>query len=295
MNRSQRARSRGTDITSPLRNNYFHGKMMDAYHFQLETHYHNHLRSMLNRLVIGRGVVCGLNVTHRQDCDGCEEPETPVIDIAHGVAIDAWGRPIVVPSDVKCLPIPKDRIIEALELTEEYGGAGTASRHVGHGPPGKDDDDDEKGPNGWVQVLIGYHECQVDPVPVLAGDCHGGQSCNAGTIREWYKFDFRAGRSQRIDLHCNIPDVVTRGRVNYDKIVDWVTIPDENELTGCRERPEASWLPLADVHFDLDESGDAPRFVIDRVDIYRRRVAYSNRLLFEMLLDLIQARRGPNR
>lgn len=145
---SHRHSGGGSDIVSPLRNHYFHGKMMDAYHFEMETAYHSHLRALVNRTVLGTGVVCGLNVTHPHDCAA----DRPAVNLAYGVAIDAWGRVVVVPDRLEGVEIPKGVIHEALGLDDESA-AGTASRHVGaHAPYGQghdhhgdDDDEDESG------------------------------------------------------------------------------------------------------------------------------------------------------
>src|SRR6187549_4001822 len=79
----------------PKRNRYFYGKMMDSYHFELETNYHNAKRWLTNRLVSGYGVVCGLDVQY------CSDPYTVLI--TPGLAIDKCGREIVVtqPSEVR--------------------------------------------------------------------------------------------------------------------------------------------------------------------------------------------------
>ena len=57
------------DLQAPKRNHYFHGKLLDVYHFELETAYLNFKRRMLNRLVTGYGVVCGLNVKAHPHCE----------------------------------------------------------------------------------------------------------------------------------------------------------------------------------------------------------------------------------
>ena len=49
-------------LATPRRNRFFHGKMMDVYQFELETGYAISMRRLLNRLVAGDGVVCGLDV-----------------------------------------------------------------------------------------------------------------------------------------------------------------------------------------------------------------------------------------
>src|SRR5512133_4010955 len=69
------------------RNNYFYGKRMDVQHFQMEQDYGKLKQWLLNRLTLGKGVLCGLRVS----ISGgrvCVDP---------GVAIDGVGREIIVP------------------------------------------------------------------------------------------------------------------------------------------------------------------------------------------------------
>lgn len=78
-----------TDMKGPARNQYFYGKVLDVFHLELETDYFNHTRWLLNRLVSGYGVVCGLDVIL------CADGKSFVI--SPGVAIDKWGYEIIVP------------------------------------------------------------------------------------------------------------------------------------------------------------------------------------------------------
>src|SRR5687767_762648 len=70
------------------RNNFFYGKLMDVFQFNLDAHYANFKRCLLNRLVGGYGVICGLDVL-----TGAEPNK---IVITPGVAIDKWGRELIV-------------------------------------------------------------------------------------------------------------------------------------------------------------------------------------------------------
>ncbi len=70
------------------RNRYFYGKLLTVRDFETEQTYHNKKRSMLNRLVTGAGVVCGLGVSASDES---------TLMIESGMAIDYRGREIVVP------------------------------------------------------------------------------------------------------------------------------------------------------------------------------------------------------
>jgi hypothetical protein len=73
------------------RNNYFLGKVLTADDLQAEQEYVNAKRRLLNRLIHGVGVLCGLTVRKQQGSR---------LTITAGVALDGCGREIVVPHDV---------------------------------------------------------------------------------------------------------------------------------------------------------------------------------------------------
>src|SRR5690242_1702327 len=80
-----------TRLTTPTRNRYYYGKLLDAFHLELEQDYGNRKRWLLNRLSLGTGVLCGLKVSTSAD--------RKQVRVGPGVAIDGWGREIVVDVD----------------------------------------------------------------------------------------------------------------------------------------------------------------------------------------------------
>jgi hypothetical protein len=81
-------------LSTPARNNYFYGKLLDVQHFILEQRYFNTKRWLLNRLGLGSGVMCGLrlSVVNGQ------------LVLSPGVAIDPVGREIIVSTAVPLDP-----------------------------------------------------------------------------------------------------------------------------------------------------------------------------------------------
>ncbi len=69
------------------RNKYFYGKLLSVEDFNFEQKYMNDKRRLVNRLVHGIGVVCGLNVVRVDDL---------TISVESGLAFDTTGREIVV-------------------------------------------------------------------------------------------------------------------------------------------------------------------------------------------------------
>lgn len=73
------------------RNKYFFGKLLTVRDFEVEQQYFNDKRRVLNHLLFGAGVVCGLTVTR---VDGS------TVAIESGLALDSTGREILVPKAV---------------------------------------------------------------------------------------------------------------------------------------------------------------------------------------------------
>ena len=73
------------------RNNYFYGKLLSVEDFNSEQKYMDDKRRLINRLVHGVGVVCGLNVVRVDDT---------TISVESGMAFDTTGREIVVDKPV---------------------------------------------------------------------------------------------------------------------------------------------------------------------------------------------------
>ena len=64
------------------RNRYFYGKLLTVRDFEVEQRYHCSKRALLNRLLHGSGVVCGLGVTASDES---------TLMIESGMALDYQG------------------------------------------------------------------------------------------------------------------------------------------------------------------------------------------------------------
>ncbi len=195
------------ELRAPRRNHYFHGKMLDAYHFQLESAYFNLQRRMLNRLVTGCGVVCGLDVQK----DG--EKQDRVV-IRAGVAIDCCGNEIVVDRTTPSIKIDSD-------LYEEAKG------------------DCERGL--YVHLSLCYHECATEPARVLAGECMEKDPCRPGVILERYKVIVKPGQAPPpAASELCIPDLVSCGKIDYRSLANLVS-------RDCPCGPEDCCITLANI------------------------------------------------
>ena len=265
-----------SDLQTAIRNRYFYGKLLDVYHFELETNYLNAKRWLLNRLVFGYGVVCGLDVK--------VGPESHTVVITPGVAIDKWGREVVVPEETRPIAIPADLLppprpgSEGEPVRQAQYGEHKDQGQYGKRDPAKDRpyEDKRKEEEVWVKVMLCYHECEGDPVPVMAGDCGGTDICAAGTIREQYRITFQEGRSKPINTACAIPDLVPGARIDYSAVVRWVT-------DGCPELPRNPCITLANILV----SGGGHHCNEENIDINVRPIVYSNDLLYNLILSLL--------
>jgi hypothetical protein len=139
-------------LSSPRRNHFYFGKMMGVPQFELEQGYQMGQRRLINRLTIGSGILCGLGVSR----SGSK------LLVHSGVAVDPFGREIVVPRDVQFDPF-----------------AATADFGCG--------DSSEPLKKGRYYVCLAYRECETDslPVPVIP-DCGGVPACENDTTVEAY-------------------------------------------------------------------------------------------------------------
>lgn len=177
-----------SQLQSPRRNRYFFGKLMDEHSFSMEQRYILAEHRVLNRLVLGPGVICGLEVSpiSRESGHG--------LRVSAGLAIDGWGRRIVVPADVDLCPV---------ELTDGDGASRPAKRYAL--------------PKNLV-VSLCYRERQADFSPALlpepVSDCTDGGE--AATWEETYALRVRARTSDDIAHPCEseINAMLREGRLH---------------------------------------------------------------------------------
>ncbi len=164
-------------LDAPKRNNYYFSKMMDVLQFETEQSYHNDKRHLLNRLSIGTGVLCGLQV---QVKDGtlCVDP---------GVALDALGREVIVPSRY---------CIDPWRLRDECG------KPLLELPRDKAQ---------RVTLCLSYRECLADMTPVLITDCRGTSNCEAGSVVESFDLWIREGWPEQSPGLCEALEEPLKG------------------------------------------------------------------------------------
>jgi hypothetical protein len=75
------------------RNNYFYGKLLTVEDFRQEQEYFINKQRLANRLILGKGIVCGFAVT---------KGSTGSIEVSEGLAIDGCGREIILNTKYTC-------------------------------------------------------------------------------------------------------------------------------------------------------------------------------------------------
>ena len=155
-------------LSAPRRNNYYYAKMMDVLHFQMEQGYGQQMRWLGNRLTMGSGVLCGLEVTV---VDG-------VLCVGPGAAINPLGREIIVP------------VTTCLDLTKLDDPCGNRPAESAGDKPEPD--------GGRIFTLsVCYRECLTNHAPVLVADCLTKETCAAGTVVETFRFAVESGLPER--------------------------------------------------------------------------------------------------
>jgi hypothetical protein len=252
------------DLKGFTQTRFFYGQRLDVHHFESEQRYVKGKLWMLNRMVHGYGVVCGLDVQPGDD-------HTSVV-VLPGIALDKAGREIVVPCQSAKQPIPP---VDPTPPPSSNGGASKPAASSN----GQDCCDDD-----YVHICVCFQICDTDPEPVLAGACGSTERCSPGAIKERYKIEVRQGRSQPIATEPVIADLLIGNRINYPALARWVTEP-----CGCP--PPDTCIPLANVK--RPPAGGT--IAATDVDITIRPIVYGNDLLYQILLALTNGDQSASR
>lgn len=141
------------------RNNYYYGKLLTERDFFVEQDYFNKKRWLINRMALGWGVLCGLDL---ETVAG--DPNR--VRVTPGLAIDCCGREILVceEQDVPLTP-------QELACDKEQQQTGEGGREL--------------------VICLEFHQCKTEPVSLPPIACDQKGKCEFNRIRDSFKISVR--------------------------------------------------------------------------------------------------------
>lgn len=229
----------GVCATDPFeRNNYFYGKQFTVRDLLQEQSYFNDKRYLINRMVLGWGVVCGLDVSW--------DPRRRKIVVEPGMALDCCGHEIVV-CETQYLSVDEN-----------------------------DDDccfDETQRRAGRFVLCLEYHECEAEPIELPAVGCDEKGRSEHNRIRERFRLKIKnwedaCPKEPRDDIQC--PDhhkhKVDEGSrdCHTEDLHHYLCDKLKN---GCPECEACDCVVLATIEIRQDDSQDYQQ---DKKEEYRQ-------------------------
>jgi hypothetical protein len=212
--------------------------------FFAEQCYFNEKRWLINRMILGWGVICGLDVRQAED-----RPSTVVV--TSGLAFDCCGREILVCED---------------QEVEIKPGPSTCHEE-------KEQEDGEK----KYFVCIEYRECKTEPLHLPPIACDQKEKGEFNRIRDSYLIRVKRPEEVEPPTHCS-----ERCPLIEDKLSSMHGYLCTKLREGCPECPEKPCLILAEVTVTPPEDpSQQPAVTIDPCS--GRRLVYSNALLYDLI------------
>lgn len=238
------------ELRAAERNRFFFGKRLDVPHFDLEQTYHRRQQALINRLSLGKGVLCGLSLRVEGDR----------LYLGPGVAVDGLGREITVPHTVEIDPWSE------------------AAGHMCCDDPSPRSRDIDH----TVTVFLCYRECLSDHQPAMVDDCAGAPSCEAGKVVETYHIELRDGAPypREPSRACRALGEADSSLSREERIAARRTKICEALNEDCAVDEESACVPLATV--ELRGGGRIGALTVCPV----RPRLYSNETLLELILCL---------
>lgn len=184
------------------RNNFFYGKLMTVRDFCDEQRYFNEKRWLLNRMISGWGVVCGLDVTV-----DTESGATSRLAVSPGLALDCCGREILV-CETRWLKVPEDIFPDGgVQLSQEID----------------------------LVLCLEYHECKTEALNLPPTACDAKERGEFNRVRDSFKLRIR--RASEVDLpaiygkYCPWMDIKIRAKRYFQISAELLNVLEE-EYTG---------------------------------------------------------------
>ncbi len=244
------------DIPYFERNNYYYGKLMTVRDFFQEQCYFNQKRWLINRMVGGWGVVCGLDVK-RKPVDPNDLSKGYCNDkvvVTPGLAIDCCGREILVCEEQTVALIP-----EECECYKEK----------------KKPEQQEQGEKELV-ICLEFYECKTEPINLPPIACDQKEKGEFNRIRDSFKIRVVPASEVDTDDPCkHLCPFEDKSKAVHEYLC-------EELKEGCCECPERPCLLLAEVTVTPSEDPHNPP-TIEIDECSRRRIVYTNPLLYDLI------------
>ena len=230
------------ELTSAKRNNYFAGKMLTERDFNQEQSYHQSKTKQHNRYLHGFGVVCGLRIVPS------EKGKPGYVMVEPGLALDLWGREIVVPEPVE------------FEFGEYFNG-------------------DEKA----LFIVLEYQECPTDMVPILGEPAREDVS-EPSRFLESFKLSVRAEPPETADrISSQLSELLVKVIREKLKAEQLHALLCEHLSQPCRPCDPDPVVTLAQVLIPTQ----GPITVADIDNCSYRHLALSTDLLLGMVVHIL--------
>lgn len=201
------------------RNNYYYGKLMTVRDFFAEQSYFNEKRWLMNRMISGWGIVCGLEV---------ELKDSNTVIVKPGLAIDCCGREILVCEDQEVILDPQET--ECCEGEHEK---------------------DERRKSENLVICLEYHECKTEPIHLPPVACDQKEKYEFNRIRDSFKIRVRRISDVDLDGHC---ERICPLEHKTEKLHEYLC----HELKECKQCPKHPCLLLAEIIVSSMHSREHP-------------------------------------
>ncbi|HYN44637.1 MAG TPA: hypothetical protein VER35_01430 [Candidatus Limnocylindrales bacterium] len=229
----------------PKRNNYYIGKLMTVRDFNAEQDYFNEKRWLINRMVHGWGVVCGLDI---EPIEG----EADKVTVKPGLAIDCCGREILVckPQEVSLKP-------EEKECHKENNA--------------------QQNDNNTYAICLKFKECRTEPVPFPSSACDQKERGEFNYIRDWFEIKVIPLPDQKDREHF-CPKIKYCPKTNenekkslHEHVCDWLlNCPSECKDHTCVILATVILNEKSKIQGNIDKCS-------------HRKVVYNNSLLYDLI------------
>lgn len=235
------------DIPYFERNHYFFGKLMTVRDFSAEQRYFNEKRWLINRMINGWGIVCGLDVK-KYEGNGGKVIVTP------GLAIDCCGREILV-----C----EEQTVDIVQETSECHTAGKNQNEGRH----------------TFVICLEYFECRTELINLPPIACDGQERHEHNRVRDSFRIrvlpEDECQPEESCEETCPLEDKDAKLAPLHEYLC-------EKQMRECGECPKCPCLVLARVTLTPSEKyPDNPLISID--PCAWRKLVYTNPDLFDLI------------